>query len=80
MPTMDLLAEMIAVGVMVIFVGFASAHVLVTLTDDRMSRLKLNNSTSALTVLLFTTGVATHFLCEISGLNAWYCKNGNACK
>ena len=24
-------------------------------------------------------GLLTHFLCEYSGLNSWYCKNGVAC-
>jgi len=29
---------------------------------------------------LFVTGFAVHFLCEVSGINKWYCKNGAACK
>lgn len=24
-------------------------------------------------------GFITHLLCEFSGINRWYCKNGNAC-
>lgn len=31
-------------------------------------------------VVLFTTGVLIHLLCEVTGVNKWYCKNGNACK
>ena len=30
--------------------------------------------------VLFTTGVLIHILCEITGVNKWYCTNGNACK
>ena len=29
---------------------------------------------------LFILGLAIHLLCEVSGINKWYCKNGNACK
>jgi hypothetical protein len=25
-------------------------------------------------------GLFTHFFCEYSGLNSWYCKNGVACR
>jgi len=29
---------------------------------------------------LFITGFVIHIICEISGINKYYCKNGNACK
>ena len=29
---------------------------------------------------LFFTGVLVHIICEVVGLNTWYCKNGSACK
>lgn len=28
---------------------------------------------------LFFTGVIVHLICEVVGLNKWYCKNGVAC-
>ena len=33
-----------------------------------------------LSIKIFLTGVIGHYICEVSGLNRWYCKNGNACK
>ena len=29
--------------------------------------------------VLFICGFTFHLLCEFSGINKWYCKNGNAC-
>ena len=31
-------------------------------------------------MFLFIVGALTHVLFEMIGFNAWYCKNGNACK
>ena len=28
----------------------------------------------------FALGFITHIVCELSGINKWYCKNGNACR
>ena len=30
-------------------------------------------------LFLFLVGFLIHILCEITGLNLWYCKNGSAC-
>ena len=29
---------------------------------------------------LFLTRTCVHLLCEISGINSWYCENGLACQ
>jgi hypothetical protein len=31
-------------------------------------------------ILLFLTGACLHLFYEATKMNAWYCKNGNACK
>lgn len=32
-----------------------------------------------LSIVLFLTGVLLHFVYEVTKMNGWYCKNGNAC-
>tara|TARA_A100001015_G_C14332974_1_gene460062 strand:- start:47 stop:229 length:183 start_codon:yes stop_codon:yes gene_type:complete len=29
---------------------------------------------------IFILGASIHLFCEFTGINRWYCKNGNACK
>lgn len=29
---------------------------------------------------LFATGFAVHIVCELLGMNKWYCRNGDACR
>ena len=29
---------------------------------------------------LVVTGILAHLVCELTGINHWYCKNGLACK
>ena len=29
---------------------------------------------------IFILGASIHLFCEFTGINGWYCKNGNACK
>lgn len=74
------LSEIISVGITVILIGFLCAYSLVIILDDKQAKIKLDSSIGQLTVLFFVTGVATHMIFEISGLNKWYCKNGYACQ
>lgn len=30
-------------------------------------------------IILFITGFVAHILCQYTGINKWYCKNGVAC-
>jgi hypothetical protein len=38
------------------------------------------NKNHIMEISLFLTGFILHLLCEYSGINRWYCKNGNACR
>lgn len=71
--------ELIAIGLMVIIIGFIVAYLLAAISNDESIKSKLNSNPKLCATWLFFTGVFTHLFCEVSGLNKWYCKNGNAC-
>jgi hypothetical protein len=72
------------------FVGTLQFGGAITLGDARLSYThvlitkefegqKEAPQVGAVTLSYFLTGCVVHFLCEISGLNGWYCKHGHAC-
>ena len=64
------LIEALVVGVLTAIIG-----VLMT------KAIKFNLSEPReLVVFLLVLGVIIHLLCESTGINHWYCKNGNACQ
>lgn len=76
---MKLLIEAVSVGVLVVVVGTLVSKVII-LFMQKNPTTNLNNSRKYYMELgLFLTGVIVHLLCEITGINKWYCKHGNAC-
>ena len=74
-----LLIEAGVVGIATIIVG-----ILVAISLKRLFKLDMpvshkNINKNNMIMLLFITGFLIHIICEISGLNKWYCSNGNAC-
>ena len=65
---MNLLKEGFFVGIITIIVGIIINYFI---KQNNMYFIILN---------LFITGFVIHIICEISGINKYYCKNGNACK
>ena len=61
------LIEAFVVAIIVIIIGCVISHLL-----GRKCNLHLIK-------VLFLTGILTHLICEYTGVNKWYCKNGNAC-
>jgi hypothetical protein len=64
-----LLIEAVLVGVLVVFLGLAIMSFVKTQRWAKDYPL----------ITLFLTGILTHLVCEFTGVNKWYCTNGNAC-
>ena len=71
---MSLSAEVIFVGVLVVVIGLV-----LHMVGSYFQRHDMNNMW-VYTSHLFAIGVLTHLICEGSGLNKYYCKNGVACQ
>lgn len=77
---MELMKETIAVGLLVVVVGYLVCK-LVGMVDKTTKSVCDNWSKNyTMEITLFLIGVSVHLICEFSGINQWYCKNGNACK
>lgn len=74
---LKLLIEALVVGIMTAIVGLIISTLLMMPSKD-FSFQKYHFWPQVL-LSFFITGVVIHLLCEISGINKWYCKNGNAC-
>jgi ABC-type spermidine/putrescine transport system permease subunit I len=67
-----LLMEAIAVGILVVLLGYVVVYFMETM------KLKMNKDKQMI-IGFFMLGFLTHILCEFTGVNKWYCKNGRAC-
>lgn len=76
--TEQFLKELIAVGLAVTVVGLVITWIVMQFTKSEKPPGKEHWGYCAL--IFFLTGVVVHIAYEVSGGNAWYCKNGNACK
>ncbi len=76
--TEQFLKELIVIGVSVMVLGLVVTWIVMQLTKNEKPPGKDHWGYCAL--IFFLTGVAAHFIFEVSGVNAWYCKKGNACK
>lgn len=73
------LIEALAVGVMVVIVG-----TLVSKIFEKKKKLPSScadwNKDHVMEKSLLFIGFTVHVICEIFGINRWYCANGFACK
>ena len=72
--------EAFVVGIITVIVGnlvgFAIGK---SLNVDLPGVCKDWNKYYTMEISLFLTGFLIHLICEFSGINKWYCKNGFAC-
>lgn len=74
----DLIVELIVIALMVMIIGLIISYIFMYLQSPQET---LNFQYWWVIALSFAlTGIIVHLICEFSGLNTWYCKNGNACK
>jgi len=71
-----LIIETIAVGILMVVMGTVVSYVFFNQSGSK----KDWNKNHVMEIALFLTGVFAHLFCEFSGINRWYCKNGNACQ
>ena len=67
-----LMMEAIAVGLLVVLLGYVVVYFMESM------KLKMNRDKQMI-IGFFMLGFLTHILCEFTGVNKWYCKNGRAC-
>ena len=76
-----LLVEAVLVGIMVVVVGSGVGYLVGRVNSVDLPKVcKKWNKNHVMEISLFLTGVVLHLLCEISGINKWYTKNGYAVK
>jgi membrane protein DedA with SNARE-associated domain len=76
-----LFVEAVVVGVMVVVVGSGVGFVVGKMNSMDLPKVcKKWNKNHVMEISLFFTGFVTHLLCEFSGVNKWYTKNGYAVK
>ena len=77
----QLLIEAVFVGVALIVVGSIVGGIIAYILSTDLPKVCKNwNKYHVMEISLFLSGFLLHILCEISGLNKWYCKNSYACK
>ena len=75
-----LLIEAVVVGIITVVVGYIVIWILSNFNKDAKDINKEWNKNHIMELVLFLTGICIHLLCEVSGINSWYCENGLACQ
>lgn len=77
---MNILIEAIVVGLAVVVVGTLVSYLLGNAFKVDLPPVCNDwNKNYVMEISLFLTGLLAHLLFEFTGLNAWYCRYGNAC-
>ena len=77
---MKLFIEAVIVGIVTVIVGTLVAFILGSFFSTNLPKIcKSWNKNHVMEISLFFTGFFIHIICEFTGINGWYCRNGNAC-
>ena len=68
----NLLLEALIIGIVTIILGLVIRYFIELLFKPHYL--------TTFILILFLTGFLIHIICQITGINKWYCKNGYACK
>jgi hypothetical protein len=76
-----LFIEAFMVGIILLIISIPVMRTLHTLYPDDYTGCEHlpSNSKNKYYIATIIIGILTHLVCEVSGVNKWYCKNGNAC-
>ena len=76
---MNFIIEAFIVGILTSIFGFIISTSIMYFSNKNFSIEKFHFWKSVL-FSYFITSFLFHIVCEITGINKWYCVNGNACK
>lgn len=82
MLSLELLKEMLVFGLMCGVIGtiISTGIMFLPNKDGKQFDLKEYHFWWQVFLAHVATGMVAHLLCEVSGVNKWYCSNGNACR
>jgi len=79
MDLKQLLMEAIAVGILLVPLGYLVLYGSVELSERYKSVDRMDKNIK-MSLGFFILGMLTHLFCDFTGINKWYCKKGVACQ
>jgi len=76
---LGVLIEALAVGILLVPLGYIVLYGSVELSQ-RFKYVDRLDKNIKMSVGFFILGIMTHILCELTGINKWYCNKGLACQ
>jgi ABC-type lipoprotein release transport system permease subunit len=72
----EVLIEGIVVGILTSVLGIIFGYIIYVIINNKKNITEITSRSHYVPIIisLFVTGFSFHILCEIFGINAWYCK------